>query len=97
MIEVHTDGSCLDNPGGPGGWAAIVVRDGVETALSGREDRTTNNRMEITAVIEGLASLPPAAEARVFSDSEYVVNTMTRRLEAQRQQGPVGASGRGGG
>ena len=78
MIEVHTDGSCLDNPGGPGGWAAIVVRDGVETALSGREDRTTNNRMEITAVIEGLASLPPAAEARVFSDSEYVVNTMTR-------------------
>jgi cyclic pyranopterin phosphate synthase len=77
MIEIHTDGSCLGNPG-RGGWAAIVVRDGAKSALSGHEHRTTNNRMEITAVVEGLASLPPGSDVKVFSDSEYVISTMTR-------------------
>ena len=77
MIEMYTDGACLGNPG-PGGWAAIVVRNGSKRPVSGREDRTTNNRMEITAVIEGLASLPAAADVKVFSDSAYVVSTMTR-------------------
>ncbi len=77
MIEIHTDGSCLGNPG-RGGWAAIVVRDGAKNALSGHENHTTNNRMEITAVVEGLASLPPGSDVKVFSDSEYVISTMTR-------------------
>ena len=77
MIEVYTDGACQGNPG-PGGWAAIIVGDGPERNLHGREERTTNNRMEILAVVKGLEGLPESAEATVFSDSTYVVNTMTR-------------------
>ena len=77
MIEIYTDGSCDVNPG-PGGWAAIIVEEGSKRVLRGREDKTTNNRMEIRAVIEGLQALPESAEATVFSDSQYVVNTMTQ-------------------
>lgn len=77
MIEIYTDGSAIDNPG-PGGWAAIVVDGGSKTALSGNEGRTTNNRMEILAVIKGLEAVPDSAKVTVFSDSQYVINTMTR-------------------
>ena len=77
MIEIYTDGACIGNPG-PGGWAAIILEDGSQRALHGRESRTTNNRMEILAVIKGLEAIPEAVEARVFSDSQYVVSTMTR-------------------
>ena len=77
MIEIHTDGSAIDNPG-PGGWAAIIVEDGSKTVVRGGEEHTTNNRMEILAVVKGLESVPDSAEVAVFSDSTYVVNTMTR-------------------
>jgi cyclic pyranopterin phosphate synthase len=77
MIEIYTDGACLGNPG-PGGWAAIVVKSGVTATYSGRERQTTNNRMEIMAAVKGLQATPESAEATVFSDSEYVVKTMTR-------------------
>lgn len=77
MIEIYTDGSCLSNPG-PGGWAAIVLQDGSRQDLYGGEKETTNNRMEILAVIEGLGSVPESSEVAVFSDSQYVVNTMAR-------------------
>ena len=77
MIELHTDGSCSGNPG-RGGWAAIIVEDGAKRLLHGGEKLTTNNRMEILAVIKGLEALPDSAEVTVFSDSKYVVNTMTR-------------------
>ena len=77
MIAMYTDGACLGNPG-PGGWGAIMVEDGLKRALSGHEDHTTNNRMEVMAVIEGLASLSPGTTVKVFSDSDYVVGTMTR-------------------
>ena len=77
MIEIHTDGACIGNPG-PGGWAAIVVEDGRETELSGREADTTNNRMEMTAVISGLDHVPDASPVTISSDSTYVINTMTR-------------------
>jgi cyclic pyranopterin phosphate synthase len=77
MIEIYTDGSCLGNPG-PGGWAAIVMDNGSKRVLSGRQERTTNNRMEIQAVIEGLEAVAEGADVAVFSDSQYVVNTMTR-------------------
>lgn len=77
MIEMYTDGACLGNPG-PGGWGAIMVEDGLKRALSGHEDHTTNNRMEVMAVIKGLASLSPGTTVKVFSDSDYVVGTMTR-------------------
>ena len=77
MIELYTDGSCSGNPG-PGGWAAVIVEDGAKRSLQGGQEKTTNNRMEILAVIKGLESLPASAEATVLSDSQYVVNTMTR-------------------
>ena len=77
MIEIHTDGACSVNPG-PGGWAAVVVENGAKRSLSGREGRTTNNRMEMLAVIKGLQAIPESSTVRVYSDSQYVINTMTR-------------------
>ena len=77
MIDIYTDGSCIVNPG-PGGWAAIIVEDGSEKSFHGGEDSTTNNRMEILAVVRGLEAIPEAAKATVYSDSQYVINTMTR-------------------
>lgn len=78
MIDIYTDGACIDNPDGPGGWAAIIVRDGAKRILSGREASTTNNRMEMQAVVEGLAAAPAGEDVRVYSDSQYVINTMTK-------------------
>ena len=77
MIEIYTDGSALDNPG-PGGWAAILIDGSVTSHVTGGERRTTNNRMEIMAAIKGLESVPEGESVKIFSDSQYVVNTMTR-------------------
>ena len=77
MIRIYTDGSCLGNPG-PGGWAAVIEQDGQKKALAGREDGTTNNRMEVLAAIKGLEAIPRSAKVTVFSDSQYLVNTMTK-------------------
>ncbi|HAZ31247.1 MAG TPA: cyclic pyranopterin monophosphate synthase MoaC [Dehalococcoidia bacterium] len=77
MIDIYTDGSCSDNPG-PGGWAAIVVQDGRQVELKGSVEGTTSNRMELTAAINGLAHVPEGSEVSIHSDSEYLVNTMTR-------------------
>jgi ribonuclease HI len=77
MIEIYTDGACLGNPG-PGGWAAVMVEGGSRQTVQGGEAQTTNNRMEILAVIKGLEAIPESGEATVFSDSQYVINTMTR-------------------
>ena len=77
MINIYTDGSCEGNPG-PGGWGAIVEEDGQSRELSGREARTTNNRMEITAAIKGLEATPEGSSVTLHSDSRYLVNTMTR-------------------
>lgn len=75
---VFTDGSCLGNPG-PGGWGAVHVRDGeILAERYGSDPQTTNNRMEFTAMIEGLRLLDPSEEALVFSDSMLVVNTLTK-------------------
>ncbi len=77
MIRIYTDGACIGNPG-PGGWAAIII-DGTERKeIAGREKRTTNNRMELMAAIQGLAETPPGSTATIESDSQYLVNTMTR-------------------
>ena len=77
MIWVYTDGSCVGNPG-PGGWAAVIVDGGERRAVKVREDRTTNNRMELLAAIGGLEATPPGSEVTVSSDSQYLVHTMTR-------------------
>ncbi len=78
MIEIYTDGSCLDNPNGPGGWGAVIVKDGrVVEEMSGHDPSTTNNRMEIMAVIRGLGRVKSGSDVVVSSDSEYVIKTMT--------------------
>ena len=77
MIEIYTDGACLGNPG-PGGWAAIIVDGDKKRAVHGGHKNTTNNRMEILAVVEGLNQIPKSEPVSVYSDSQYVINTMTR-------------------
>lgn len=77
MIEIYTDGACSGNPG-PGGWAAIIVNGADSKEIKGREGKTTSNRMEIMAAIKGLAQTPQGSQVRIESDSQYLVNTMTR-------------------
>lgn len=81
MIEavIYTDGSCLKNPGGAGGYAAIVVKGDLETVVTGGEPSTTNNRMEILAAISGLKHLGEArTRVQVVTDSEYVLNSIVK-------------------
>ena len=85
MIDIYTDGACSGNPG-PGGWAAIVFEDGERRVLQGGEDRTTNNRMEMLAAIEGLRATPPSSDVVVHTDSSYLVNTMTRGWKRKANQ-----------
>ena len=85
MIDVYTDGACSVNPG-PGGWAAIVLQDGSERALHGSEERTTNNRMEMMAAIKGLEAVPESSDVTIHSDSQYVVNTMSRGWKRKANQ-----------
>lgn len=72
-IELFTDGACSGNPG-PGGWGAILRYNGIEKELSGGEENTTNNRMELTAVIEGLSALKEPCRVRLVTDSRYVAD-----------------------
>ena len=76
-IIIYTDGACSGNPG-PGGWAAVLIYNGKEKEISGSNKNTTNNIMEITAVIEGLKALKYPCEVELNSDSAYVVNTFTQ-------------------
>ena len=78
LTTIYTDGSCLGNPG-PGGWGAIVFdNSGEPQQLSGHEDHTTNNRMELMAAIRGLEAAPTGSKVVLYSDSGYLVNTMTK-------------------
>jgi len=75
-IKVYTDGACSGNPG-PGGWGSIIIHNNQETELSGFESNTTNNRMELTAVIQGLTALKNInLPVTVYTDSQYVVNAI---------------------
>ncbi len=74
---IHTDGACKGNPG-QGGWGAVIEQDGNQTIISGGEPHTTNNRMEMTAVIKGLEAIDSHAPVLISSDSTYVINTMTK-------------------
>ncbi len=76
-IVIHTDGACKGNPG-PGGWGTVIEQNGNQQKLSGSEPQTTNNRMEMTAVIKGLEAVDPSAKVLISSDSTYVINTMTK-------------------
>ena len=72
-VTLYTDGACSGNPG-PGGWGAILCYGEHELSLSGGEAHTTNNRMELTAVIQGLAALNESCEVTLYSDSKYVID-----------------------
>ena len=93
-VLVWTDGSCRRNPG-PGGWAAIVVPAGGGEALelSGHDPATTNNRMELTAALEGLRSLPPGGEVCVVTDSRLMIDSMTKWIFGWRRRGWRTAAG----
>jgi len=84
---IYTDGGCSCNPG-PGGYGAVIIADGKRTELSGGFRHTTNNRMELTACIEALKHIQPGRSAVVHSDSQYVVNGISRGWAAKwRAQG----------
>jgi ribonuclease HI len=92
---VFTDGSCEPNPG-PGGWGAVyVVRGEVVDQAHGQDPMTTNNRMELTALIQGVLLVPPGTPAVVYSDSRLVIDTLTKwaasweRAGWKRKTGPV--------
>lgn len=75
-FTIYTDGSSRGNPG-PGGWAAIIIEGKGVKELGGREEHTTNNRMELKAAIEGLKAVPTSSRVVLNADSEYVVKGMT--------------------
>ena len=75
-VELYTDGACRGNPG-PGGWGCILVYGRYRRELSGGEEVTTNNRMELTAAIEGLSALKEPCEVTLTSDSKYLVDAVT--------------------
>ena len=77
QVELYTDGACSGNPG-PGGWGAILRFGNRERELSGGEPATTNNRMELTAVIEGLKKLKEPCIVELYSDSKYVIDALSK-------------------
>lgn len=84
-ITMYTDGACSGNPG-PGGWGAILMSPGHHKEIFGGEAHTTNNRMEMTAVIRGLEELKRPSHVRVHSDSAYVINCFKNRWYANWQR-----------
>ena len=90
-IDIFTDGACKGNPG-PGGWGAILRMGGHEKELSGGERETTNNRMEMTAVIRALNALTEPCAVTLHTDSRYVIDGMTKWIEGWKRKGWVNAS-----
>ena len=94
-VCIYTDGACSGNPG-PGGWAAILSYNGHEKELSGGEAATTNNRMELSAVIAGLSALTEKCAVTLYTDSQYIERAVNERWLAswkkrgwRRKDGPV--------
>lgn len=79
IVEIFTDGACRGNPG-PGGWGVLLRYNGVEKTLCGGVKETTNNRMEMTAAIEGLRALKKSCFVKITTDSEYLKNGVTQWL-----------------
>ncbi len=85
-VTLHTDGACLGNPG-PGGWGAILQWDGHEKELSGGTDMTTNNQMELTAVIKGIEALNQPVHLHIVTDSKYVMDGVQKWMAGWKQNG----------
>jgi ribonuclease HI len=77
QVDIYTDGACSGNPG-PGGWGAVIVFRSVEKELSGGEAKTTNNRMELSAVIAALETLREPCDVTLYSDSKYIIDAVKR-------------------
>jgi ribonuclease HI len=86
VVEIYTDGACRGNPG-PGGWAAVLSVKGREKELSGAESQTTNNRMELQAVICALQALKRPVQARLYTDSQYVRRGLLEWLPQWKARG----------
>lgn len=85
-VEIYTDGACKGNPG-PGGWGALLACEGVERELFGGEHETTNNRMELTAVIEALRALKRPSRVILHTDSQYVQKGITEWIHSWKAKG----------
>ena len=93
---IHTDGSCLRNPGGAGGWAAVIetAATGAVEEKSGGDPETTNNRMELTAALMALSAVPEGARVALYTDSQYLKNAFTKFwLPAWKKRGWKKADG----
>lgn len=86
IVEIYTDGACSGNPG-PGGWGALLLYNGHEKELCGGEEETTNNRMEMVAVIKALEALKKPSQVRLYTDSTYVMDGITKWLEGWKAKG----------
>ena len=86
QVQLITDGACLGNPG-PGGWASILRYNGRHKELYGSSRETTNNRMELTAAIQGLCALKEPCEVEVVTDSEYLKNGITKWIVNWKRNG----------
>jgi ribonuclease HI len=97
MIEIYTDGACLKNPGGPGGWAYVMLKDGMVYENGGYTEVTTNNKMELTAAIEALKAVNQYNQkAAVHTDSQYVKNGITTWIKSWKSRGWERKGDRGG-
>ncbi|HET6803674.1 MAG TPA: ribonuclease HI [Casimicrobiaceae bacterium] len=85
-VVIYTDGACKGNPG-PGGWGALLVRDGRERELFGGERQTTNNRMELTAVIRALEALKRSTDVDLYLDSQYVKHGIEQWIHTWKRNG----------
>lgn len=86
VVSLYTDGACLGNPG-PGGWAAILAYQGTEKELCGGADDTTNNQMELMAVIHGLEALKRPVSVTLVTDSKYVMDGVQKWLAGWKRNG----------
>jgi ribonuclease HI len=93
VIEAYTDGACKGNPG-PGGWGVLLICGDHRRELHGGEKETTNNRMELTAVIEALHALQKSSHVRLHTDSQYVHKGMTEWLAGWKRKGWKTAEGK---